>query len=145
MGDPLEIHRATKGDAEGISMLDKEAGFEERMIGEYLCSIDKSRTEKTVILLAVEGGGLMGKAEVVIGRRGDTGKLGYLRKIVVGKAHRGKGVALALAEKAFEVCHEEGATTLDLHVTEDNSEAIALYKRLGFETRHKELHMRKGL
>ena len=141
----LKIRRATEKDVDAISRLDNAGEFEERMIREYLCSIDKSRREKTVILLAIDGENAMGKAEVVIGKRGDTGKLGYLRKIVVIPEQRGKGIATALAEKAFEICREEGATTLDLHVTEDNKGAISLYQKLGFKTRHKELHMRKEI
>jgi len=141
----MEIRRADMRDAVEISRLDSAAGFEERVIEKYLCSIDASQVEKTVILLAIEGGKAVGKAEIVIGRRGDTGRLGYLRKVVVDPNFRGKGIAKALAKSAFGVCREESAPTLDLHVTEDNAAAIALYEGLGFRLRHRELHMRKTL
>ncbi len=50
-------------------------------------------TEKVVILLAEDGQAAIGKVGVAIGRRGDTGRLGYMGKLVVLPEHRGKGLA----------------------------------------------------
>ena len=141
----MEIRTATEQDVDAIVKLDDAGGFEERVILKYLSSIDYSRIEKTTILLAIDKNTAIGKAEVVIGKRRDLGRIGCLRKIVVMPEYRNKGVATMLIKKAFDICRKEGANTLDLHVIDDNATAIALYEKLGFKLRHKESHMRKKI
>ena len=143
-GGKMEIRRAKKADIGAIRGLDKSGGFEERVVEKYMCPIDPSRQEKTVILLAEENGKAIGKAEIVIGLRQDAGRIAYLRKTVVSPKHRNKGVATKLVKKALEEARKEGASAIDLHVIDSNKTAIGMYGKLGFRLRHKEAHMRKN-
>jgi ribosomal protein S18 acetylase RimI-like enzyme len=47
--------------------------------------------------------------------------------------HRGKGVGSALIKSAIEAAQARGLTRLELIVREENTAAIALYKKTGFE------------
>jgi ribosomal protein S18 acetylase RimI-like enzyme len=49
------------------------------------------------------------------------------------KAFRGRGIGKQLLEKAIEAAKQAGLTRIELVVREDNSSAIALYQKLGFE------------
>ncbi len=139
----MEIRIATEKDTNAILQLDDEGGFKERLIKKYICPIDPSKVERKLILLAVEDLEIVGKIELIIGTRGDSEKIGYLRRLIVLPNHRKKGIARALIEKTMSICKEDRVIALDLHVVEDNESAIALYKKMGFRIRHKEIHMRK--
>ena len=57
----------------------------------------------------------------------------YLQMVAVLPAFRGRGVGTALIEAAAERARSEGASRLVLDVEAENSGALALYRRLGFE------------
>lgn len=59
-----------------------------------------------------------------------TGVLG----IGILPAHRGKGVGRALMTATIDKARAKGLTRIELTVREKNLNAIALYKRIGFET-----------
>lgn len=57
-----------------------------------------------------------------------------LAEIGVSKDHRGRGLGAALLQAAMNRLADRGERTLGLYVTVGNDPAIALYRRLGFET-----------
>ena len=57
-----------------------------------------------------------------------------LSAICVHPEARGKGYAAALTSRLMQLAFEGGDVPF-LHVRPDNVAAVALYKRLGFETR----------
>ena len=78
---------------------------------------------------------------------GDSGKLvGYLivsryvdawhvMNIAVDPEHRGRGIATMVLERLFELTADDARRGYTLEVRISNATAIALYERLGFETR----------
>jgi ribosomal-protein-alanine N-acetyltransferase len=78
---------------------------------------------------------------------GESGKLcGYLivsryvdawhvMNVAVDPEHRGRGIATMLLERLFELTAADARRGYTLEVRISNSTAIALYERLGFESR----------
>ena len=78
---------------------------------------------------------------------GDDGKLiGYLivsryvdawhvMNVAVDPDHRGRGIATMLLERLFELTADDARRGYTLEVRVSNATAIALYERLGFESR----------
>ena len=78
---------------------------------------------------------------------GDSGKLaGYLivsryvdawhvMNIAVDPDHRGRGIATMVLERLFELTADDARRGYTLEVRVSNATAIALYERLGFESR----------
>ena len=54
--------------------------------------------------------------------------------IGIMKAYREQGIGKALIQKTLEKARHMGLTRIELAVREDNTHAIALYKKLGFVT-----------
>jgi GNAT superfamily N-acetyltransferase len=57
----------------------------------------------------------------------------WLEDMYVDDEARGAGVGRALGEAAFERARERGCRRVQLDVNEANPEALALYRRLGFD------------
>ena len=62
-----------------------------------------------------------------------VGELADLHRLVVGPAHRRRGVGLALVAAGLAAVRRVGARAAILEVGYTNEPAIALYQRLGFE------------
>ncbi|MCL2718636.1 MAG: GNAT family N-acetyltransferase [Lachnospiraceae bacterium] len=70
----------------------------------------------------------------------------YIDEIWIKPNYRGKGIANALMKKADELSKEINTLGLRLYVSADNSEAISLYKKCGYEKKFGEsLFMEKEL
>ena len=78
---------------------------------------------------------------------GEDGKLGgylivsryvdawHVMNIATDPNHRGRGIATMLLERLFELTADDARRGYTLEVRVSNSTAIALYERLGFESR----------
>jgi ribosomal protein S18 acetylase RimI-like enzyme len=82
-----------------------------------------------LVLAAVDGGGLLGKA-VVFFRKGSD--IARLYSIAVDHAARGRGIAKSLLQVVERGAHSRGCARLRLEVRQDNPGAIALYEKLGY-------------
>ena len=80
-------------------------------------------------LIVADGGDRM--AGYVLYRRTDAEE-GYIWVLAVGREDRGRGIGAALAVRAAKRLFGEGADHVDLKTEDDNSDAIRLYRRLGF-------------
>ena len=58
---------------------------------------------------------------------------GHITQICVTPAHRGTGLGYELLRRSLVALAAHGARTASLTVTSSNTEAIQLYKRLGFQ------------
>lgn len=95
---------------------------------------DSLRSSHQTVLLAVDGGELVGIANFTgsarprLAHRGEIG-------LSVKKAMWGQGVGTRLMEALIRFARETaGARIISLEVRSDNARAIALYKRFGFVT-----------
>lgn len=80
-------------------------------------------------VLVAESGGVV--AAYVFFRRTDHQE-GYIWVLAVGRDHRARGIGAALTVRVAKRLFAEGAAHVDLKTDEDNSDAIRLYRRLGF-------------
>lgn len=66
---------------------------------------------------------------------GTDGRRGYLQHLAVAPSHRGRGVGRALAERAVSALKAAGVTKCHLMVRQENDQARAFWKRLGWTER----------
>ena len=92
------------------------------------------KTGEILVLLAGEGPD--GIALLSIRRQIWTGEPdAYLQELYVAPERRGQGLGRALLEAAMELARDEGATHIDLGTSEDDTEALGLYRSAGFTNR----------
>jgi [ribosomal protein S18]-alanine N-acetyltransferase len=59
----------------------------------------------------------------------------HVMNVAVEPKHRRRGIATALLDRLFELTAEDGRRGYTLEVRVSNTQAIALYERLGFQSR----------
>ena len=64
-----------------------------------------------------------------------TGVRAWIEDVVVDESARGMGAAKALVQRALELAHSAGATTVDLTSRPSRVAANQLYLAMGFEAR----------
>jgi ribosomal protein S18 acetylase RimI-like enzyme len=64
---------------------------------------------------------------------GRDGSDGYLQRLAVSPSHQGRGVATTLVLDALRWCGGHGARRVLVNTHLDNTRALGLYRRLGFE------------
>lgn len=102
-----------------------DAAFEKQFLEEKLCA------DRAVYLCAVVDGHIVGIANVDgIGRN----KVRHRTElgIAIDKAFCGVGIGRALITACIECAKEAGYSQLELEVVSENTNAIALYKSMGF-------------
>lgn len=67
----------------------------------------------------------------------------HVNQIAVNSSFRGKGIGLLLMQEAEKQTLREGIDTIDLFVSEINSEALSLYEKMDFKTERR--YMKKKL
>lgn len=88
---------------------------------------------RTVSFLAYDGNYPVGYVSLVFPKFVKLRGNAYLT-IAIRKEYRGKGIGSALMEKAEEYARERGCRRMELEVFGKNENAIALYKKRGYET-----------
>jgi ribosomal-protein-alanine N-acetyltransferase len=124
MNGVFSISIASLDDTDEIFMIESSSfshGWTAVQIREEISRSD------TALLLAQKNGRSCGYASV---RKGfDSAEL---FKIAVIPPERGRGTGAALLDAAVDWCRHQNAQALLLEVREDNSAALALYKKKGF-------------
>ncbi len=60
-------------------------------------------------------------------------RFALVENMVVDEGHRGKGIGTRLLEEARDWAHSRGLSSIQLTVWARNTEAVRLYRRLGFQ------------
>lgn len=150
-GQPaLAIRLATPEDIPTINELDRYSSSPtrdiHRDIEKYFGSVDPSTHEHTYIFLAETAKRAVAKAELMFPPDKAISRVGYIKRVVVEPAYRGKGIAKQLMHHVLNFArHTCKVDAIDLHVWEGNQPAIRLYEALGFELQHRELYYRLHL
>ena len=125
----LDIFLLTHEQTDFLLSYRDEATFDAAFEREFL--IEKERSDKEVYLCAVVDGRIVGTAGVdgkgpsKIRHRADFG-------IAIDQEFWGLGIGRALTIACIECAKKAGYSQLELEVVNDNSNAIALYKSVGF-------------
>lgn len=82
-----------------------------------------------ILVAEAEDGALAG----MVGMRALTPDICEMKRLFVRPAHRGTGLGKALAEAILEAASAKGYGSMRLDSLESMTEAIALYRRLGFQ------------
>ena len=143
----LTIRLASPDDISAINELDRYSNSPtrdiHRDIEKYFGSIDPSTHEHSYIFLAEIAGQAVAKVELMLPSSEAASQEGYIRRVVVHPAHRGKGLAKQLMQYVIDFARHTGKVdAVDLHVWESNQAAIRLYEALGFTLQHRELYYR---
>jgi ribosomal protein S18 acetylase RimI-like enzyme len=143
----LTIRLASPDDISAINELDCYSDSPtrdiHRDIEKYFGSVDPSTHEHNYIFLAEIAGQAVAKAELMFPSSEAASQVGYVRRVVVHPAHRGKGLAKQLMQYVIDFARHTGKIdAVDLHVWEGNQAAIHLYEALGFTLQHRELYYR---
>ena len=114
---------------------DPEPGWSDYLA--MLADVD-GRAGRTLVLVAVEDGRVVGTATVELERTiGDEGELqpgqANLRMLGVDPAARGKGVGRALVEASLESARTAGKKVMTLRTTTLMKVAQRMYEAMGFE------------
>lgn len=73
------------------------------------------------------------------------GDEGLVNSVIVRPEHRGRGLGAALMRATMQRLHHRGCAQVSLNVMASNEPAVALYRRLGFETYDEILTFRRAL
>lgn len=64
----------------------------------------------------------------------DTSSIGFIYNIYISDNYRNKGYGTMAMNKAIEFCKSKNCNKIALNVGATNTEAIKIYKRIGFQT-----------
>ncbi len=101
------------------------------------------RAGRTVVLVAVEDGRVLGTVTLELDRRVAEGKdhheaeplprhQAHIRMLGVDPEARGRGVGRALMDECVRVARDHGKTLMTLHTTERMKSARRMYEGMGF-------------
>jgi ribosomal protein S18 acetylase RimI-like enzyme len=125
---PIEIRPLRKGDLDGL-----EWDAEHAIQAEYLRKTLAHRADDVVFLLAFAAGRPIGHLGIDYGRKAAEGIV-HLWAFGVLPALQRHGIGTALMREAERLIASapRGATLIEVGVDEWNTEAAALYRRLGY-------------
>ncbi len=88
---------------------------------------EKRRVQPELLFVATEGEAVIGTAMA-----GYDGHRGWLYSVAVDPAHRRRGIASALVDRAERALTAAGCVKLNLQIRAGNDGAIAFYESLGY-------------
>ena len=102
------------------------------------------RAQRTMVLVAVEDGRILGTNTLELDRRVSEGEEhqeaerlpaheAHIRMLAVAPDAQGRGLGRALMEEAIRIAREHGKTLMTLNTTERMNVAQRMYEAMGFE------------
>ena len=102
------------------------------------------RADRTTVLVAVEGGRILGTNTLELDRRVDEGddhregrrlppEEAHIRMLAVAPDAQGRGIGRALMDEAIRIARDRGKTVMSLNTTERMTVAQRMYEAMGFE------------
>jgi ribosomal protein S18 acetylase RimI-like enzyme len=128
---PIDVRRATEADLSAlVAALEQREFFADRL--------RKQAERRGVLLAAWDGGEAVGDVYLRVEPPDEVelqqfGMVPLLTHLEVLPAYRKQGVGTRLMEAAEGIAQELGFTRIILGVTEDNTDAIRLYRKRGYE------------
>jgi ribosomal-protein-alanine N-acetyltransferase len=123
----ISIQRARRDDLPSILRIERKSfaldAWDRDQFLDYV-----ARTDRSVFRTATINGIVVGYALAFHSKT-----RAEIHSIAVAPAHRGKGIAVALLKRVIRLLRWRGFGTVSLNVRLENSAAIGLYRRLGFQ------------
>ncbi|NGN92963.1 ribosomal protein S18-alanine N-acetyltransferase [Nocardioides sp. KC13] len=134
------VRSAGPDDVDAIAGLEVEAFPDDAWTRDYLQVAIEGKMPTVRILVAEEGGVIVGHALVSV-----VYEIAELQRIAVAADQRRQGIGRGLLEACVELAREEQAERVLLEVREDNAAALPFYDRAGFvEIDRRERYYRDG-
>lgn len=124
----MMVREAVATDVAAVAALEAESFPGDEWTVEYLRAAVDRQMPTVSVLVAEEGGVVVGHAIVSI-----VFEIAELQRIAVASAHRRQGHATALLGAVASAAASAGAERLLLEVREQNEPALGFYRRAGFE------------
>ncbi len=130
-GEVLEVFNLTHGETDYLLTYPDENSFSADQEARFL--EEKAKSENEIEIVAVVSGKIVGTAGIE--SLGNKYKLKHRTDFGIGilKEYWGLGLGEALTKACIKCAKEAGYLQLELNVVSENTAAIALYKKLGFE------------
>jgi len=125
----VEIIRYRKKYLNDVLDLDATAFDDFWRLDERTMEAVASTCRQNAFLLALGGGEVLGYA---VG--GVNGRFWYMQRLGIHALHQGKGVGGLLSSSLISALKALGATSVMVNTQRENSSALQLYRKLGFET-----------
>jgi GNAT superfamily N-acetyltransferase len=141
------IRKLQEGDVDGICELWKQfARLREGLTNSRILNEDAAdyffgyatgllQRKDTLTLVAEDGGKLVGYLIATKQRRPPIyhhTRVAYLSDAFVDESHRGQGILRAFMEELQAWCKKEDITAIDVQLFDNNQDAKAVYRKLGF-------------
>ena len=124
----IDLKRMRPGDEADFARIAPEV-FDEPIHPERLVAY--LREPGHLMLLAFDGGVIVGQCAGVIHRHPDKATELYVDEVGTASTHRHRGIATAMVEAMFAWARELGASEAWLGTERDNLEANGLYRKIG--------------
>ena len=125
----VQIRAFTETDTEAVVSLWQEARLTRPWNDPYRDIRRKTTTQPELFLVADDDGSVVGTAMV-----GYDGHRGWIHYLAVAASQRGTGLGRALVGEAESMLAALGCAKVQLQVRPDNTDVLAFYERLGYET-----------
>jgi len=140
----LKFRKMRREDAPQIAYLHRSGPFNfdtEDIVKKFL----DEKFDPSTIVVAEEDGEVVGKMELTEGYNTRFGRFLIIGRLVVAEGRRNQGIGTRFVQYAIEEARMRKASSIDLFVSEANTQAIKLYERLGFKKRDVDIHMKLEL
>ena len=131
----MEIRKGVKEDLQGVLALINELARYEKAADEVAVTVEQlvrdgyETSELFKVIVAEDGGSIVGMALYYFGYSTWKGKMLYLDDLVVSEKQRRKGVGEQLFDAVMQEAKDQKAKQIRFHVLDWNEPAINFYKK----------------